>query len=570
MGITGKDLARERRKRIWLLWISLALVLIGVGLGVFFYKPWRAQNLHRAARAAMERGDYGDAAIKAQWALDLDPACAPAWVTLAEIGEHERLPEAVGWREHAMNLSGASTPALLAYASTALSFGKGELAKSTLDRVPGPDRQREDFLAVAGAVALDSGRNEEAARYYENAARTNPASAAYRLALGKAQAASADYLVREAGRRVLAELAADPALGVVALRTLIANCEAHQEAQAALRHTQPLVALPAHEFADEVLRLRLLRDTGDGGFGAFLTAVQKKAEARPADATTLLHWMNRADLAPQALEWVLKRSPQIGQLPAVRPALAGCHLLVGDWPALLASTQGGAWKTVEHIRHAYRAHAHRAQGDNSLARTEWNTAQGAAARKTDALAWLAEMAARWKWPDEMEQSLWAFLEQAPGNQWAIETLSKFYHGKGNTLGLRRIAVHLVKADPANENAQHDLAISSLLLGTEMERAKGIAKELHEKHPDNAVYTTTHAFALHCGKRTAEALAILESLPAQELEQPAAAMYYGILLAANDSPEKARRFLEIAREASPLPEEKVLVEKAEQMVAEPKP
>ena len=469
-----------------------------------------------------------------------------------------------------LQLTGESTDALMAYASTALSFGRAESAKSALNRVPEPDRQREDYLVVAGAIALDAGQNAEAARCYENAMRINPGKTAYRLALGKAQAASDDYQAREAGRRLLSELAADPALGVVALRTLIANYEAHEESQAALRQTQPLVALPSHEFADEVLRLRLLQATGDESFDASLAAIQQKAEDHPADAAALLLWMSRAGLAPQALEWALKRAPKVGQSPEVRPALAGCHMMAGNWPALLMATQGGAWKAVEHIRHAYRARAYREQGDRSLARTEWNAAQGAAARKADALTWLAQMATEWKWVDEMEQSLWSLLEQAPGNRWAIETLSNYYNEKSNTVGLRRIAVHRVKTDAADENAQNDLAISSLLLGTEMDRAKTIAKELYEKHPDNAAYATTQAFALHCAKRTAEGLAVLESLPPPQLEEPATAVYYGILLAANNSPEKARHFLEIGREATLLPEEKALVEKAEQMVAGPKP
>ena len=180
------------------------------------------------------------------------------------------------------------------------------------------------------------------------------------------------------------------------------------------------------------------------------------------------------------------------------------------------------------------------------------------------------MAAEWQWPEEAEQSLWALLELTPGNRRAIQTLSNRYFDQGSTAGLRRVAAHLVKSDPADENAQNDLAISSLLLGTEMDRATRMAKDLYTKHPDNAAYVSTYAFALHCGARTAEGLRVLESLPPGRLEDPAIAAYYGVMLAASHLPEKARHFLEIGRGANLLTEEKELLARAERMLSESNP
>lgn len=552
------------------MWVALAIIVVGAIIGFFFYRPWRLKSLQTSAHAAFDRGDYSEASLKARRALQLDPNYVPACLTMAQIAEHDRQPDAVTWRERVLHLSGDSADTLLAYASSALSFGKKASAKAALDRVAEADRQREDYLVVAGTIALDAGNNAEASRFYENATRINPKNAAYRLALGNAQSASDDYLTREAGRRLLADLAADPALGGVALRALIANHEAHEEYEAALRLARQLTALPSHQFSDELLRLRLLRATGDESFARTLAGNQQAAEGNPNHAGALLLWMSRDGLAAEALDWALKRSPKVGQAPEVRPALAGCYLTLGDWPALIVSTQSGAWKLVEYVRHAYRARAFREQGESAFARNEWLLAINAGSRQADALTWLAQMAAEWKWPEEAEQSLWALLELAPGNRRAIETLSNRYFGKGDTTGLRRVAAHLVKSDPADENAQNDLAISSLLLGLETDRATKIAKDLYTKHPDNAAYASTHAFALHCVARTKEGLSVLESLPAERLEDPAIAAYYGIMLVANHSPEKARHFLEIGHAANLLIEEKELLARAERMLPEPNP
>ena len=73
--------------------------------------------------------------------------------------------------------------------------------------------------------------------------------------------------------------------------------------------------------------------------------------------------------------------------------------------------------------------------------------------------------------------------------------------------------------------------------------------------------------LHCSARTADGLKVLESLPPQQLEDPAIATYYGIMLAAANAPEKARRFLDIGHAANLLREENELVAKAEQLISE---
>ena len=103
----------------------------------------------------------------------------------------------------------------------------------------------------------------------------------------------------------------------------------------------------------------------------------------------------------------------------------------------------------------------------------------------------------------------------------------------------RIAGNLLKANSANEDAQNDLALLSLLLGKDHGQALSVSHALHEKHPDSAAYTSTYAFALHCANRSDEALRLFDSLPEDQLRESAYAAYYGIVLAANNSPEKAR-------------------------------
>lgn len=568
-GTTGEDLAIAARRRRLVVWIVVSILAVGGGFASIAYKPWRLRSLHRASRTAIEKGDYRTAAFMARRALQIDPDCVSACVTMAEAGEHDHVPDAVFWRKQVLRLVGESTDTLVGLASTALSFGKISTARSALLRVPEKDHGREDFLVLSGAIALEERKYVESARFYEAAIRLNPGKAEYRFALGRAKCASDDYLTREEGRRLLLELGTHKTLGAAAFRAVIDNCEAQQEYQAALRHAQQLVALPTHKFLDEVLRLRLMRKTEDKNFATELADAEHRARDNLRHVGILLLWMSMDGLAREGLDWVLKRESKLGRSPEILPAIANCYLTLTDWSALLAITQNGNWNAVEYVRHAYRARAYKERSEISLARNEWDLATNAATRQIEALTWLAQMASAWKWGDKMEKCLWALLNEAPGSQWAIEALKKSYLEQNHTAGLRQIALHVVKTDPADENAQNDLALVSLLLNMETDRAMKIARDLYTKHPGNPAFNSTYAFALHSSGHTEDGLKVLENLSPQSLEVPTIAAYYGIMLAAYNSPDKASHFLDIGRQGILLREEKELIANAGQLILESK-
>jgi tetratricopeptide (TPR) repeat protein len=488
---------------------------------------------------------------------------------MAELAERYHDPAAVEWRERIMKLTG-STAARIAYASTAVNFGKYALAKSALDQVPEADRQSVDFQAAAGALALDSGDFAAAEAFFAKAVELDPNNAAHRLALAKAQLGSNDFFKQESGRKLLTELTKVEAFRLGAQRELVASYLGSGEPQAALRECRTLVGYPDHAFPDDLQLLQLLLDTGDSGFPNALAAAKQKAATSAKKAAALLVWMGNAGLAREGLNWVMKEAPEVGKMPGLEPGLAGCYLVLGDWPKLLNATVTEGWRDAEYARHAYRARACREQNLDGFADTEWQAAINAATNQSSSLAWLARMAKDWKWPGEEERTLWALINSFPKTTWAIERLYQRYLQEKNTLGIRRVAEHLLKLDPTNEKAQNDFAMASVLLDHGADQAREMASSLHRKHPDNVAYASTYAFTLLAAGQANRALEILETLPPAELETPAVAAYYGIALAAADAPEKARHFLGLAREATFLPEEQVWIAKAERQISTPTP
>ena len=123
-------------------------LVLAIGVGSFAYKPWRLKSLQRASREAIGKGDYSRASFYARRALQLDPDFFPACVTMAEVGERTRMPDAVIWRERIVHLKGETADSLLGLAATALSFSRIATARTALERVPAKDREREDFLVL--------------------------------------------------------------------------------------------------------------------------------------------------------------------------------------------------------------------------------------------------------------------------------------------------------------------------------------------------------------------------------------------------------------------------------------
>jgi predicted Zn-dependent protease len=190
----------------------------------------------------------------------------------------------------------------------------------------------------------------------------------------------------------------------------------------------------------------------------------------------------------------------------------------------------------------------------------------AAAGHADAVVWLSRIAHEAEWGEETEQALLSAVDNMPDPLWALRNLGRRYHRQQDTEALRRLAARRFTREPKDENARNDFAYLSLLMNKDVERATTLAHEVYKNHPTNADYASTYALALHRAKRAAEGVRVLEALPPAELQRPAIAACYGILLSAHGEFEKARKFLELGRQAHLLPEELDLLNKAAQAEA----
>ena len=142
----------------------------------------------------------------------------------------------------------------------------------------------------------------------------------------------------------------------------------------------------------------------------------------------------------------------------------------------------------------------------------------------------------------------------------MAALYQYYLDKQDTANLYRVVARLSESKPDDKTAQNNFAQLSLLLNLNAEHAREVAQQLYKADPKKAVYASTYAFSLYADRQYQQAVKVMRELDQADLHSPAIAAYYGIFLAAVQSPN-AREFLDLGGHAQLLPEEKALMEKA---------
>jgi Flp pilus assembly protein TadD len=239
---------------------------------------------------------------------------------------------------------------------------------------------------------------------------------------------------------------------------------------------------------------------------------------------------------------------------------ADAYAALGKWDELERFLGGQEWPGLETTRWALLARAKANGAEVRADSVAWQTAVRSASSSPEGLGRLATLTAAWGWRARTEETLWRAAEMFPDESWPLTRLDEFYLAKRDTAGLQRAARVALERNPEDGKAGNNYVTFSLLLDRDLERAHQLAAAVYSKSPTNAFYAATWAFSLHKQNRTREALEVLERLSPAQLELPAIAAYYGILLAAVGD-TNAGAYLQKANDARLLPEELALVEGA---------
>src|SRR4029453_4609625 len=207
----------------------------------------------------------------------------------------------------------------------------------------------------------------------------------------------------------------------------------------------------------------------------------------------------------------------------------------------------GNWSDAEYLRIAYHAIAerHLRSGSDSKANSEfeklWQSADESSRNQPEHELTLARLATKWKLANQAEE-LWTRVKENPTmRREALDNLRQLYRAKNETTKLYEVLQRLNESSPNESPITADLARLGLDVDENTEHSHQLAKEAYDRAPNDVNCVVTYAFSLYRLGRNAEALAIVRSLPSDQLHDSHAAVYVALVLVEGSELQAAKDY-----------------------------
>ena len=157
-------------------------------------------------------------------------------------------------------------------------------------------------------------------------------------------------------------------------------------------------------------------------------------------------------------------------------------------------------------------------------------------------------------------------KNASSRREALEWLRRLYRAENETAKLYDVLQRIHDSSPTEAPITADLARLGLNVGQNTEQSHQLAKEAYDREPNEVNCAVTYAFSLYRLGKNAEALAIMQSLPPEQLHDPHAAVYVALLLAEGGQAEAASDYIAATDDTEIYPEEETLLDEAKAKLA----
>lgn len=548
-------------------WITAGIILLATVAAFYLVRPayrhFKEKHDLARARAYLSHGDYLNALISARQTLLIDPNNVEACRIMADISDSAHLPATLDWLQQIVKID-PTVENKLVLAAAGLSYQDPPYPLTT--RILADLSKSADGLAIFHIVSAERdmrlNRQDDAQTQFAAACRLDPTNRRYQLNLAVIRLESTNAAVAAAARVALRTFCADTNLAPAALRSLAADRLLHNDPQAALEFSAQLLKTPQATLNDRLQHLGILRRLKSPELAVQLNSLEQQSNTNALMANELASWMEANGLLDEAFHWLTSQPAGFQSQPLVRLAIVDCYLNRSDWKSLQEFLSKGDWGDMEYLRQAFLSRTWNQMGESLVANGNWQSAVNLADGRLGALNALLQLAERWDMKSEQQNLLWRIIQKFPDDRWASDALAYLDFATGDTADLRRLYSKLLSDSPKNVADKNNLALTSLLLKTNLTQAFQWAEEACAQNPD-ATTTSTCAYALYLQNRTKDGLAMLQKLPTKDLEQPSVALYYGVLLSAAGKTNEAAHFLTIAAtQGRLLPEEKKLLLQAQ--------
>jgi len=536
-------LERSRRLRIGLACGGAAALLAAGGLA-WGLPWWQQRNAVRIARGWMQAGRLDNAGPALRLALDRAASDPEAWSLASEYAARlGKAAQALEYARRAAALDPASTPLAAELAARALIAGELEEASRTLAALPAAERgSNARVQRIAGDLARRQGRLDEACSHFTDAIRLEGHIPQNEIPLAEVWLLSTDAKLRQQGLDILIRWAPHPEVGPLALRALLADALRVNDRERLARWAPVLRGHPRCTLGDIPIVLRSLSLANPAEFEATVANFAKHYSSDPTSAAQLIGWLNEIGRHDSALAFAAHLRTDFRRQPPVSVVLSETLRASRDWAALQELAGLGEWtKDTEFLRQAFLLQASLALNQTKHAEEARHSLLALARLKPAHGLFAADTLYVWNLRDEAVALLWTLAEDRNVGEQALGTLARHFQTVGDAEGQYQVFRQLRSLRPQDAEIANNFAFFALLLGREENLAARLARENHERHPDQPAFLATQAFALVSQGMTSEAARLLATVP-ENAQDDAYRFAKGVLLARTGDKAGARRLL----------------------------
>ncbi len=524
------------------------------------FRSWQSHLTSEAAEKAYQSKKLQEAAVAARRAIQLDRNNRQAIDVLAKLSAAISPENEVRWRQRLVELEPGSSSALFDLAQAAIDANQLQTGLDALRKVPANDRHLR-FYQLAAGLALVVNDQRRAADMYRQALGENGAGNSDRFNVAALDLVSGDPAQVAAAQKELVTLSSDPELATKCHRLLASHFITVKDFGSARPHIDYLLGLQQVDFQDVTMALDLFSFVDRPKFEQLLANCFTRFQKEALPASQLVRWLNAKGLLDVAKASPGKVSQAVAESPVFRSAYADTLTQLKDWNGLQDWTSGREWGPDDYLRVAYQLRAKREL--NNLTGTEfqlgWDQALAKTQGQVEKIAALHSLAVDWGWNGEAERALWAAAGGQSRQMEALRALWKMYQQEKNTRGLFRVANKMLELRGGDKTIKNNVVMLGFLLGIDNNLFRQWAKENWEDdrgvHPE---FTTTYAYMLFRLGKTDDAIAVLSKMNKDALNNPADALYAGVIRATAGDRQDAKQLLDIASRGNLLPEEQTLL------------
>ncbi len=516
------------------IWISgaIAVALLGGAFGLVrsgAWDQWRAGRYAKRAQVLLDAGAREAARAGCVRALQLDPKCADAIRTMINAIPANDDRNEIVLRSKLADLDPNDQANLQRLALVSISTKSLRVASKAIADLTRKLGECREVFELRGRLYAAEGDLEKAGIQARELIQRDPANPVGRLILALSQVLTGPAEALDHAERELRELSQSKTLGIEALRGLRQAAIRRGDNGHALEISTKLVAEPTANFADWLIHAEQLVRAQPERVDPVLADLTARAKDDDQAFGLIAAWLHASGHADLIEKWAKSNAAMQRHRVTSEMIRVVSFAKQGAWNRIVELLEKSAWEKLDFLRQAHLARAYRQQHSAFLSSSAWSAATKDALREPESTRKLADAVQSWpEWQDEYTDFLWTAQSRNPRNLlWALSDLMRHYEAAKDTASLLRVSEELLKANPASESAKNNCAFYSLLLNASPDRAGRFATELFNAHPSDPSIVSTYALSLLRQNRAAQALAVLQKLPAAAQNSPAIAVYLAL-------------------------------------------